>query len=69
MSKGQYSQAMKEITGINEDDAKEVGEILRIIASANEDGLKLLRVQVKVFSIYIEKRLEEFNDKTNKSTS
>lgn len=59
MSKEQYSDSMKEITGMTGDNAKEVSEILGIIANANEDGLKLLRVQIKVFSTYIEKRLEE----------
>ena len=59
MSKKQYSDSMKEITGMTEENAKEVGEILGIIANANEEGLKLLQVQIKVFSTYIEKRLEE----------
>ena len=59
MSKKQYSDSMKEVTGMTDDNAEEVSVILRIISSANKDGLKLLQVQIKIFSTYIEKRLEE----------
>lgn len=69
MSKRQYSETMKEVTGISEDDAQELGLIPRIIANSSEAGLRLLQVQFKVFNAYIEKRLEVYSTKANKSTS
>ena len=60
---------MKEVTGISNDQSEELGAIPSIICDAKESGLKLLQIQFKVFSAYIEKRLEEYNTKANKSTS
>ena len=60
--KTQYSDSIKEIAGITEEDAREIGMMSGIIANASPDGLKLLQIQIKIYLRYIEKRL---NDKSN----
>ena len=50
---------MKEITGITEEDSRVISIIPGIIANTSTDGLKLLKVQFKVFQRYIEIRLND----------
>lgn len=57
--KDQYSQSMREILGINEEDAQKIGAIPKIIAVASKDGLILIQSQLKIYQKYIEKRLIE----------
>lgn len=65
MSKEQYSESMKEITGISEAEVKQMGIIPGVIANASDAGLRLLQVQFKVFSAYIEKRLKNYEKETD----
>lgn len=64
MSKKQYSDSMREITGISDNNAAELGIVPGIIACANEAGLKLLQVQFKVYNRYIKKRLNEYKNQS-----
>ena len=68
MSKKQYSESMKEVTGISDEDAKHISLIPSIIANSNDEGLRLLQIQFKVFTRYIKKHINE-REKKNKSTS
>ena len=59
LKKQKYDLALKEITGLSNQDADEVGSVLRAINSANKKGLKLLRTQLKVYLRFIDLLLKK----------
>ena len=54
-----YSNAMIKTIGINNKDANTITNILPIIGDLNQEGLKLIKVQLNIYLQLIEDRLKD----------